>query len=67
MALHLLDDTLTKAEIYNGKSKAEKSLLRYHYKLKGRALREPRTVQQKLDRINLDRVSTILRKRYGWN
>ncbi len=67
MGLWLLDNTLTKAQIYNGKSKVEKSLLRYHYKLKGRALREPRTVQQKLDRINLDRVSTILRKRYGWN
>jgi|TARA_R100000458_G_C8024274_1_gene82622 hypothetical protein len=66
MGLHLLDDTLTKAQIYNGKSKREKRLLRYHYKLRSRALREPRTIQQKLDRVNLDRVSTILRKRYGW-
>ena len=67
MGLWLLDDTLTRAEIYNGKSKIEKRLLRYHYKLRGRAVRESRTAQQRWDRLNLDRVSTILRKRYGWN
>ena len=48
------------------KSKIEKNLLELYTKLRNRALREPKTNKQKLDRINLDRVNRILLKRYGW-
>jgi len=66
MGLHLLDDTLTHAERFNKKTKREKRLLRLFDKLRRKAVREPHTPQQKLDRINLDRVNKILLKRYGW-
>ena len=46
------------------KSKILKNLLRIKKRLDKKALREPKTRPQKIDRINWDRVYTILHRRY---
>ena len=47
------------------KSKTHKNLLKLKKRLDKKALREPKTRPQKIDRINWDRVNTILIRRYG--
>ena len=46
------------------KSKIHKNLLKIKKRLDKKALREPKTRPQKIDRINWDRVSTVLKRRY---
>ena len=46
------------------KSRTLKNLLKIKKRLDKKALREPRTRPQLLDRINWDRVYTILHRRY---
>ena len=46
------------------KSKTHKNLLKIKKRLDKKALRDPKTRPQLLDRINWDRVSTILNRRY---
>ena len=46
------------------KSKIHKNLLKLKKRLDNKTLREPKTRPQKIDRINWDRVSTILHRRY---
>jgi len=46
------------------KSKTLKNLLSLKKRLDKKTLREPKTRPQKIDRINWDRVNTILYKRY---
>jgi len=46
------------------KSKTHKNLLKLKKRLDKKALREPKTRPQKIDRINWDRVNLILYKRY---
>jgi len=46
------------------KSKIHKNLLKLKKRLDKKALREPKTRPQKIDRINWDRVNLILYKRY---
>jgi hypothetical protein len=46
------------------KTKTHKNLLRIKKRLDKKTLREPKTRPQKIDRINWDRVSTILHRRY---
>ena len=69
MALWQLDDTLAKTELYkiqnNRKSKRYKRLLKIKKKLDKKALRYPKTNPQMLDRVNWDRINSILHKRYG--
>ena len=69
MALWQLDDTLAKAELYkiqnNRKSKRYKKLLKIKKRLDNRPLRHPKTNHQMLDRVNWDRINSILHKRYG--
>ena len=69
MALWQLDDTLAKAELYkiqnNRKSKRYKRLLKIKKRLDKKALRHPKTNPQMLDRVNWDRINSILHKRYG--
>ena len=69
MALWQLDDTLAKAELYkiqnNRRSKRYKRLLKIKKKLDKKALRYPKTNPQMLDRVNWDRINSILHKRYG--
>ena len=49
----------------NRKSKQYKKLLKIKKRLDKKALRNPKTNPQMLDRINWDRINSILRKRYG--
>ena len=69
VALWQLDDTLSKAELYkiqnNRKSKIYKNLLKTKKKLDSKALRTPKTKPQGRDRINWERVQSILVKRDG--
>ena len=69
MALWQLDDTLAKAELYkiqnNRKSKRYKRLLKIKKRLDEKTLRHPKTNPQMLDRVNWDRINSILHKRYG--
>ena len=46
------------------KSKTLKNLLSLKKRLDKKTLREPKTRPQKIDKINWDRVNTILVKRY---
>ena len=46
------------------KSKILKNLLKIKKRLDKKTLREPKTRPQKIDRINWDRVNTILDNRY---
>ena len=46
------------------KSRTLKNLLKIKKRLDKKALRDPKTRPQKIDRINWDRVSTILHRRY---
>jgi hypothetical protein len=46
------------------KSKTLKNLLSLKKRLDKKTLREPKTRPQRIDRINWDRVNTILDKRY---
>ena len=46
------------------KSKTHKNLLKIKKRLDKKALRDPKTRPQKIDRINWDRVNLILYKRY---
>ena len=46
------------------KSRTHKNLLKIKKRLDKKALRDPKTRPQKIDRINWDRVNTILDKRY---
>jgi len=46
------------------KSKILKNLLKIKKRLDKKTLRDPKTRPQKIDRINWDRVSTILHRRY---
>jgi len=46
------------------KSKTNKNLLSLKKRLDKKTLREPKTKPQKIDRINWDRVNTILNSRY---
>ena len=46
------------------KSKTLKNLLSLKKRLDRKTLREPKTRPQKIDKINWDRVNTILDKRY---
>ena len=46
------------------KSKILKNLLKIKKRLDKKALRDPKTRPQKIDRINWDRVNLILYKRY---
>ena len=46
------------------KSKTLKNLLSLKKRLDKKTLREPKTRPQKIDKINWDRVNTILDKRY---
>ena len=46
------------------KSKLHRNLLSLKKRLDKKTLREPKTNPQKRDRINWDRVDTILRNRY---
>ena len=46
------------------KSKIHKNLLKLKKRLDNKTLREPKTRPQWKDRINWDRVSTILYRRY---
>ena len=46
------------------KSKTHKNLLSLKKRLDKKTLREPKTRPQKIDKINWDRVNTILDKRY---
>ena len=46
------------------KSKTLKNLLGLKKRLDRKTLREPKTRPQKIDKINWDRVNTILDKRY---
>ena len=47
------------------KSKQYKKLLKIKKRLDKRALRHPKTNPQMLDRVNWDRINSILHKRYG--
>ena len=46
------------------KSKTHKNLLGLKKRLDKKTLREPKTRPQRIDKINWDRVNTILDKRY---
>jgi len=46
------------------KSKTHRNLLSLKKRLDKKTLREPKTRPQKIDKINWDRVNTILDKRY---
>ena len=46
------------------KSKIHRNLLGLKKRLDKKTLREPKTRPQKIDKINWDRVNTILDKRY---
>ena len=46
------------------KSKTYKNLLSLKKRLDKKTLREPKTRPQKIDKINWDRVNTILDRRY---
>ena len=46
------------------KSKTHRNLLSLKKRLDKKTLREPKTRPQKIDKINWDRVNTILNKRY---
>ena len=46
------------------KSRIHKNLLKLKKRLDNKALRDPKTKSQWRDRINWDRVSTILHRRY---
>tara|TARA_R100000656_G_scaffold107373_1_gene79520 strand:- start:238 stop:387 length:150 start_codon:yes stop_codon:yes gene_type:complete len=48
------------------KSKILKNLLKIKKRLDKKTLRDPKTRPQKIDRINWDRVSTILHRRYDY-
>ena len=45
-------------------SKLKKKIFKIKKRLDEKTLREPKTNPQKRDRINWERVSTIIRKRY---
>ena len=45
-------------------SKLQKKLLKIKKRLDNKALRAPKTLPQKRDRLNWERVRTILMKRY---
>ena len=47
------------------KSKIHKNLLKIKKRLDKKALRHPKTNPQMLDRVNWDRINSILHKRYG--
>jgi hypothetical protein len=48
------------------KSRTLKNLLKIKKRLDKKTLRDPKTRPQKIDRINWDRVSTILHRRYDY-